>query len=187
MVRRRRPTRIVEVGSGHSTRFLARAVDDGGLDTIITAIDPAPRADLAGLGVETITATLQETGPKPFERLGPGDMLSIDSSHVLMPGSDVDILFNVILPSLPTGVLVHVHDVFLPDDYPPEWSWRAYNEQLAIAALLQGGGFDILWSSRYVASRLPEALTGTVIERLELADQAYESSLWIEKKASSIT
>ena len=181
MVRRRQPVRIVEVGSGHSTRILVRAVDDGGLDTIVTAIDPAPRAELAGLGVETIASTLQKVGPKPFERLAPGDVLSIDSSHVLMPGSDVDILFNMILPSLPPGVLVHVHDVFLPDDYPRRWAWRAYNEQLAVAALLQGRAYDILWSSRYVASRLAEALSGTVLERLAIPPGAHESSLWLLK------
>jgi hypothetical protein len=54
------------------------------------------------------------------------------SAHILMPGTDVDILFNHVLPGLRRGVLVHVHDIFLPDDYPPEWEWRGYNEQLGL-------------------------------------------------------
>ena len=58
-----------------------------------------------------------------------------------MPGTDVDFLLNRILPALPAGVLVHVHDVFLPDDYPADWEWRGYNEQLGVAALIQGRGF----------------------------------------------
>ena len=58
-----------------------------------------------------------------------------------MPGTDVDMLFNHVLPGLKRGVMVHVHDVFLPDDYPPEWEWRGYNEQLGIATLIQGGGY----------------------------------------------
>jgi hypothetical protein len=86
-----------------------------------------------------------------------------------------------VLPAVPTGVLVHVHDVFLPEDYPPEWSWRGYNEQLGIAALLQGGGWRILWSSRYVATRLATDLEGTVVARLPLPPDAYEASLWLEK------
>lgn len=181
MVRVARPSRIVEVGSGHSTRFLARAVADGGCETQITAIDPAPRADIAALGVELVRTTVQEAGPAPFTALASGDVLSIDSSHILMPGSDVDFLLNVVLPGLPNGVLVHIHDIFLPDGYPADWEWRAYNEQLGVAALVQGGGFEILWSSHYVATRMAEALAGTVVDRLVLTDGAPESSLWLLK------
>ena len=53
-MRETKPARIVEVGSGHSTRFMARAVRDGGLATAITAIDPAPRADIEGTGATLI-------------------------------------------------------------------------------------------------------------------------------------
>lgn len=90
-------------------------------------------------------------------------MLAIDSSHVLMPGTDVDVLLNRALPALPAGILVHVHDVFLPDGYPPAWAWRGYNEQLAIATLIQGGGFRLVWSSRYVATRMAEPLRGRTV------------------------
>ncbi len=142
------PARIVEVGSGHSTRFLARAVADGGLATTITAIDPAPRAAIRDLSVrgsvQWIETTLQDAGEMPFEGLGPGDIVFIDSSHIAMPGSDVDMLLNRVLPALAAGVRVHLHDVFLPDDYPAEWAWRGYNEQLCVAALLQGGACENL-------------------------------------------
>ncbi len=185
MVRHFRPRRVVEVGSGHSTRFLARAVADGGLKTRITAIDPAPRADIGRLGVEVIRQTVQETvqaaGAKPFAGLGSGDMLSMDSSHILMPGSDVDTVLNAILPSLPPGVLVHIHDIFLPDPYPEAWEWRAYNEQQGVAALIQGGGYEILWSSHHVATTMGGALDGTVLCRLERLPGAWESSLWLRK------
>jgi uncharacterized UPF0146 family protein len=184
MVRRLEPRRIVEVGCGHSTRFLARAVADGDLATRITAIDPAPRADIRGLGVEVIEATLQDAGLVPFAELGAGDVLSIDSSHVLVPGSDVDVLLNDVLPTLPPGVRVHFHDVFLPDDYPPQWAWRGYNEQLGVAALVQGGAWGVDWSSHYVATRLPESLAGTVIARLPLSPGAHESSLWLVREAA---
>ena len=179
MVRTREPSAIVEVGSGHSTRFMARAVRDGGLQTRITAIDPAPRATLGGLGIDLIESTVQGAGEAPFSGLAPGDVLSMDSSHVLMPGSDVDFLLNRVLPSLEPGVLIHIHDVFLPDDYPPEWGWRGYNEQLCVAPLIGGGAYRVLWSSHYVATRMARALEGTVLSRLEIPEGAHESSFWL--------
>lgn len=182
MVREVRPRRIVEVGSGHSTRFYFRAVRDGGLETRITAIDPAPRADIAALDIDLHRATVQRAGLAPFADLAAGDVLSIDSSHILMPGSDVDMLFNDVLPRLPAGLHVHIHDIFLPDDYPPAWEWRGYNEQLGVGPLLLGGGFDIRWSSHYVATRMADALRGTVLEILERPADAIESGLWLLKR-----
>ena len=180
-VREVKPARIVEVGSGHSTRFMARAIRDGGLATEITAIDPAPRADIEGTGANISRRTVQGAGFAPFYALAEGDILFIDSSHILMPGTDVDILFNHVLPSLKRGVLVHVHDVFLPDDYPPEWEWRGYNEQLGIAGLIQGRGFRLLWSSQYALKHMPVAVAGSVARTLPLVEGASESSLWMVK------
>ena len=181
LVRDRKPSRIVEVGSGHSTRFLARAVRDEGLSVALTTIDPAPRADIEGLGARVVRRTVQDAGPEPFAALAAGDMLFIDSSHILMPGTDVDLLFNHVLPTLPAGVLVHIHDVFLPDGYPADWEWRGYNEQLGVAALLQGGGYRILWASRYAATRMADRVAESAAGRLEIVPGALESSLWLEK------
>lgn len=184
VVRRTQPARIVEVGAGHSTRFLARAVADGKLATSIMAIDPAPRARLDGLDVRLIKKTVEQAGDEPFMDLKGGDILSIDSSHVLMPGTDVDVLLNRVLPGLPSGVLVHLHDIFLPDDYPEDWDWRGYNEQLAVAALILGSQWQVLWSSRYARSHLTAAVFRSVVSRLLLPPGAFESSLWLEKRPS---
>lgn len=181
LVRENQPRRIVEVGSGHSTRFLSRAIRDGGLATEFTAMDPAPRASIEGLPGTTIRKTLQDAGAAPFAPLASGDMLFIDSSHILMPGTDVDILFNRIMPALPSGVLVHIHDIFLPDGYPPEWEWRGYNEQLGVAALLQGGGYRLVWASRYVATRMAAQVAASPAGRLPLKPGAHETSLWLRK------
>lgn len=181
LVRRHTPARIVEVGSGHSTRFLAQAVNDGGFACVITAIDPAPRAAIDALPVRAMRATVQDAGDDVFASLSAGDVLFIDSSHILMPGTDVDHLFNRVLPQLPAGVLVHVHDVFLPDDYPQAWAWRGYNEQLAVAALLQGGGYAPLWASHYAATRMKNDVAKSVLARLPLPDGAVETSLWMRK------
>jgi predicted O-methyltransferase YrrM len=184
IVRRVRPQRIVEIGSGHSTRFLARAIADGKLATHLTCIDPAPRASLRGLAVDWLPVLLHDAPQASFGALQAGDILFIDSSHVLMPGSDVDRLLNQVLPLLGPGTIVHVHDIFLPDAYPEAWAWRGYNEQSAIAALLQGDGFELLFASHYVASRLGDQLSHGILAELPLVAAGLESSLWLQKAAA---
>jgi predicted O-methyltransferase YrrM len=181
LVRSLRPRRIVEIGSGHSTRFMARAVRDGACVTTITCIDPAPRAALQGLSVAHLACDLQSAPLEIFAELSPGDILFIDSSHVAMPGSDVDLLFNLILPELPSGTLLHIHDTFLPDPYPEAWAWRGYNEQLLTAAWISGGGIEPVFSSRYVTSRMPEALAASPIGGIPLLPGAYECSFWARR------
>lgn len=186
LVRVRKPALIVEVGSGHSTRFMARAIADGELSTALTCIDPEPRASLAGLNVAWRRTVLQSAPEEDLKSLRSGDVLFIDSSHLLMPGTDVDHLIGHILPHLPIGILLHVHDIFLPDAYPDSWAWRGYNEQSAIAALLQGGAYRPLFASRYVATRMGDRLAE--IPQLESARVSpgrddLASSLWLEKRA----
>jgi hypothetical protein len=155
-MRMRPPSLLVEVGTRHSTRWFARAATDSGHPTRVVAIDPAPRARLAGLRIEIIRSTVQDAGDAPFAALAAGDMLSIDGRHVLMPGTDVDFLFNRVLPLLTAGVPVHIHDVLLPQRYPAEWAWRGYNEQLAVWAMLQMG--DEIASARIEAA-VPSAIS----------------------------
>ncbi len=185
LARRRPPRRAVEVGSGHSTRFLLRALRDGGAEAAVTAIDPAPRADLAGLGdrLRLLRHTVQEVGRKPFEALEAGDWLVIDSSHIAMPGTDVDFLFGRILPELPPGVLLHVHDVFLPDPYPEDWAWRGYNEQLP-AALLITGGWRPVFASRYMATRHPDRIKSSAVADLPMPPGARDTSFWLCRQPS---
>jgi hypothetical protein len=183
LVRERAPSRLVEVGSGHSTRVFVRAARDAGARLDITCIDPAPRAVLGGLDVRWIRSTIQDTDDAVIRALEAGDMLSVDASHILMPGTDVDVVLNRILPMLPTGVLVHIHDVFLPDDYPADWDWRGYNEQLGVVPLLLGGRWRIVWASHYVRTRMSAAARIATAGR-PIPETAFESSLWIEKRAS---
>lgn len=180
LVRERKPLRIIEVGSGHSTRVLAKASAGAGE---ILAIDPAPRADIAGLpGVTVLQSTLQAVPSDRFAALQRGDMLFIDSSHILMPGSDVDFLFNRVLPRLPAGVLVHIHDIYLPFDYPAMWGWRNYNEQQGVLPLLTTGAYTPLFSSVWAERRLAERLARSVAPRLPRPADALAASLWLEKR-----
>lgn len=181
LVRLTQPARILEIGSGHSTRFLARAVRDGALATEITCIDPAPRAAIAALPVTHHASTLAEADANLLESLAPGDLLFIDSSHIAMPGSDVDRLLLDLLPRLPGGVLIHIHDIPLPDAYPASWRWRGYNEQLLVGCLLQGGSFRLRFSSHYVTHYMTAASQRGVLGTLPLPAGALETSIWLEK------
>lgn len=177
------PARVVEVGSGHSTRFIVRALRDAGAPTAgVTCVDPDPRARLAGLPVRHLAGLVQDVDPALFAELGAGDILFIDSSHVLVPGGDVDLLLNDVLPRLPAGVLVHLHDIFLPDPYPEAWAWRGYGEQVAAGCLLQGGAWEVLFASRYLATRLRERLAASPLATLPLLPGTHESSLWLVKR-----
>jgi hypothetical protein len=178
LVRARRPRRIVEVGSGHSTRFMARALRDGGIEGRILCIDPAPRARLPA-GVEHRAELLAADHVALFAALGPGDVAFFDSSHLLAPHGDVDLMLNHVFPELRPGVLIHVHDVFLPDPYPADWGWRGYAEQSGLGGWLMGGAMRPLFASRWAATRMAAgerpALRG-------LPALAPETSLWMERR-----
>jgi len=181
-VRLRAPARIVEVGAGHSTRAMARAIADGGLATRHVAIDPRPRAALAGLAVEWHQRRVQDADRAIFASLAPGDVLFVDSSHRDGPGSDVALLLGEIAPALAAGALLHVHDVFLPEGYPAAWSSRGYDEQERVAALLAGGGWRVLWSSHWARTRLGGALAGLGLLDRPIPAGACEASLWLERR-----
>jgi len=132
------PQHYLEVGSGISTRVAARAVRDYQLRTCIISIDPEPRAEIDSLCAEIIRRPLESVDLKVFDQLAPGDILFMDSSHRVFTNSDVTVLFLDVLPRLQPGVLVHLHDIFLPYDYPPEWRDRYYSEQYMLAAMLLG-------------------------------------------------
>ena len=181
LVRREKPGRVIEIGSGHSTRFLARAVADGGLATRITCVDPAPRAAIAALNVEHVAAVLAQADPALFEGLAAGDFVFVDSSHIAMPGTDVDRLVLDILPRLKPGVFVHFHDIVLPDAYPPALAQWAYNEQGMVGALLQGGAWQLVFSSHYVKTRMAARVAAGVAASLPLPGGAIEGSVWLKK------
>ncbi len=181
MVRKNKPEKIIEIGSGHSSRFLAIGAEHNKKNCQIVCIDPKPRANIKNLPFLThVESKVQDINLDEylFDNV---DILFIDSSHILMPGSDVDIIFNYIFPKLKEGALVHIHDVFLPGEYPASWEWRRYNEQSLVATLLLSGGWSIEWASNYINSYLYREIEKTFINKLPLLINAFESSLWIKK------
>ena len=149
----RAPRTYLEVGSGNSTRAVRRAVEDANLKTRIVSIDPEPRALCDELCDEVIRRPLEDTDLGVFSRLERGDVCFIDNSHCAYQNSDVTVSFLEVLPRLAPGVLVGIHDIFLPDDYPEAWTDRWYNEQYVLSAFLLGGaaGATIAFPAWHVA------------------------------------
>jgi len=123
-IRESKPKRIIEIGSGMSTIVMLSAIQDSQLDTHLTCIEPylpdylSKRRDQVSRIVES---PLQDVPLAEFDTLDAGDILFIDSTHVVKFNSDVVYEFLEILPRLRPGVVVHVHDIFLPNDYPHKW------------------------------------------------------------------
>jgi len=160
MVRHHRPRKVVEIGSGHSTRMTSAAIERSGVGELITIEPNADRMSAA----PTHPVEVQQVPLEVFEGLEENDILFIDSSHVLRAGSDVHYEYLEILPCLRPGVLVHVHDIFLPDDYPRDWMTsrhRFWNEQYVLQAFLAfNRDFEVLWSSHMIAAELERLLPG---------------------------
>ncbi len=134
------PATYLEIGSGNSTKFVRRFLSSRGLPTRVLSIDPAPRAECDGLCDEIQRTPFELADLSAFERLAAGDVVFLDGSHRCFMNSDVTVFFLEVLPRLPAGVLVGVHDIYLPDDYPEEWVDRHYSEQYVLAAWLLGAG-----------------------------------------------
>jgi hypothetical protein len=139
MLARHRPKRYLEVGSGNSTRFARRAIQDHNLPTRLISIDPQPRAEIDLLCDEVVRKPLEEVDVGIVDQLEPGDIFFLDGSHRVFMNSDVVVAFLEIMPRLRPGVHFHVHDIWLPSDYPPEWADRFYSEQYLLAAQIVGG------------------------------------------------
>jgi len=156
-----RPRRILEVGAGQSTRLAllaaGRLADRGHERPRLTAVDPFPSAQLLERersgDVRVLAHKAQDVALDEYLSLGPGDVLFIDSSHVLREGGDVQFLFLEVLPRLQPGVLVHVHDISLPRRYP-----RTYYEQglywteqyLLQAYLVHNSRVEVIWPGNHM-------------------------------------
>jgi predicted O-methyltransferase YrrM len=137
LIRKLNPSKYIEIGSGNSTKVVRRAIQDGKLKTEITSVDPYPRASIDHLADKVMRMPIEKLHDfSDFENLNAGDVLFIDNSHRSLPNSDVTVCFLEILPLLKSGVIVHVHDIYMPYDYPQIMCDRAYSEQYMLAAFI---------------------------------------------------
>lgn len=136
-VKRQRPSIYLEIGSGNSTMFVRQAIRDHDLPTRILSIDPQPRAKIDQVCDEIFRQRLEHIAWEPiFSRLTANDVIFFDGSHRCFPNTDVTVFFTEILPSLPSGVLIGIHDIFLPSDYTKSGLDRFYSEQYLLACWL---------------------------------------------------
>jgi predicted O-methyltransferase YrrM len=170
-IRDTRPKKMVEIGSGMSTMLSATALRknaEEGHPGELTAIEPDPspaiKAGFPGL-TRLIPSLVQDVPLSLFESLEAGDILFIDSSHVLNIGGDVQYEFLEIIPRLKPGVLVHVHDIFFPVEYPKQLvkEGRFWDEQYLLQAFLAfNNSFEILWAGHFVHCKHPDALSRAI-------------------------
>ncbi len=140
-----KPKRILEIGSGNSTKFMRLALSSCAIDSQIISIDPVPRAQVAGVADITIEKSLLDVSLSEFDRLEAGDLLFHDGSHLTFNGADTVCLFLEVLPRIKPGVVVHIHDIQLPYEYSASFDGRGYSEQYMLAAaLLFGNCWEIL-------------------------------------------
>lgn len=159
MVRHYRPGRIIEVGSGFSTKISAAAIRENGCG-VMECVEPFPTNDIRGIfpAVEKVhISKVEDLGLDPFLTLKDGDILFIDSSHVSKIGGDVNFLYLEVLPRIAPGVIVHIHDVYLPFEYKEEFVKEFHlfwTEQYLFQAFLQfNSEFEILYADSYMAFR----------------------------------
>ncbi|MHB8108795.1 MAG: class I SAM-dependent methyltransferase [Syntrophorhabdaceae bacterium] len=144
LIRLKKPARIIEIGSGNSTLMAIKAIkknreENEGYRCKHLCIEPYERPWLEKTGVTVIRQRVEDVDKALFAELGEGDILFIDSSHIIRPQGDVLFEYLELLPSLQTGVIVHIHDIFSPRDYLREWiidEVRLWNEQYLLEAFL---------------------------------------------------
>lgn len=181
------PARIIEVGSGFSSLLMAdinRRFLGGRCR--LTCVEPFPRPFLTS-GVpgvaELIERKVQDVPLALFETLQEDDVLFIDSSHVSKTGSDVNYLYFEVLPRLVPGVKVHIHDIFLPNEYLKDWvltAHRSWNEQYVLRALLMySSAFRVLFGNSYAFTKMPELVKSALAHPKGHAFAG--GSFWIER------
>lgn len=166
-IRQRKPKTIIEIGSGNSTRLAHMAVarnrdEDSSYRCEHICIEPYEMPWLEKLGVTVIRERVENVAKEMFAKLGPDDILFIDSSHIIRPQGDVLFEYLELLPILKPGVVVHIHDIFSPKDYPEQWilgDVLFWNEQYLLEAFLTGNSqWKILGALNFLKHHHYEAL-----------------------------
>jgi predicted O-methyltransferase YrrM len=184
LVRSRQPRRVIEIGCGWSSLLLAKALGRNEVPCKVVQIEPHPNAEIfRRLPSHWVhhQCILQRAPMEIFERLDAGDILFYDGSHCAKVASDVTWFFFRILPRLKSGVLIHIHDIFLPYDYPEQWIFergQTWNEQYVLQAfLMHNSAYKIVIANRYLFSH-----HGRELDDLYRGVQpSYGVSFWMQK------
>jgi hypothetical protein len=158
-VRYQKPNKIIEIGSGHSSKLVSKALEINAIESEKLSehilVEPYPKAWLEKLaGARLICSKIENVDFDWSSELKRGDFLFIDSSHMIRPGGDVLTEYLEILPKLASGVVVHIHDIFSPRDYLPQWRENNvlfWNEQYLVEAILANSNrYSVLAGLNYL-------------------------------------
>jgi hypothetical protein len=180
MITLHKPDKIIEIGSGYSTVIARTAVEHIGLKCKIHVIDPQPRRNIENY------ADHIEYKPVEFSSLAEhafsdNTLLFIDSSHVCRSQGDVPFLYCRILPSLSKHVLIHIHDIFLPYDYPDNYFAQFFNEQYLLHALLvHSRRFEVVFATHFLTREHPEAMQTVFGTAVGVDALFFGASFWIK-------
>jgi len=184
IMQKEKPARIIEVGSGFSSAVMLDTRRLAGLSTHLTFIEPAPERLFTLIKpedesrVSVIRDIVQNVDLDVFDQLEAGDILFIDSSHVVKVGSDVPWLLLVVLPRLKKGVIVHFHDIFYPESYPRDWlakGWSWNESQMLRAFLVNNSRFEVTVFNAYAQLKFPQLFRERMPAFLETSGQ----SIWL--------
>lgn len=191
MIRYFKPRKIIEIGSGYSTRLSALAIlkneeEDKNYRGELIAIEPYPneilKSGFPGLS-QLIAGRVQDIPLTEFMQLGENDILFIDSTHVLKIGSDVQYEYLEILPRLNKGVIIQIHDIFLPAEYPKKWvleEYRFWNEPYLLQAFLAfNHSFQVLWAGSFMHLKHPDKLESAFNSYNR--NEVWPGSFWMKK------
>jgi len=160
MVRTWHPRRIVEIGCGNSTKIIRQAIKDSNHRCEHVAIDPQPRLEISRMTDVIIQRPIEHADAVgQVKNLGPGDILFIDTSHEVKPANDVAYIYCQLLNNVRAGVFVHIHDIFLPYEYPRSWVMELglqWGEQYIVHAMLMNQlNWEVVWPGHYLQRTMP--------------------------------
>jgi hypothetical protein len=190
MIRVLKPARIIEIGSGQSTLVARFAIEDATREDRAyscqhVCYEPFENPWLDSLGIDVRRERIERVDLAAFRALQPNDIVFIDSSHVMRPMGDVEFEYLHILPILPVGVVVHVHDIFSPRDYPREWlerDRRFWTEQYLLEAFLSfNDRFEIICALNDLMHRAPEAVAKSFPVLAERGALITVGSFWFRR------
>lgn len=192
-IRHFRPRQLVEIGSGMSTLVARLAINANvreapGYACRHVCVEPYEMPWLERVpGLEVMRERVETVDRRLFTNLSAGDILFIDSSHVIRPQGDVLVEFLDILPRLAPGVLIHVHDIFTPRDYPSKWlldEVRLWNEQYLLEAFLTcNSGFRIVAALNHLHHTYPREIGRALPVLGARASSLEPGSFWLQRIA----
>lgn len=159
VVRLFKPQIVLELGCGNSTRITRLAIREGELATRLVCVDPQPRREVKEYADELQLRRVEDSDALGLvTSLKPNDILFIDTSHEVRPANDCAYIYGVLIPAVPAGVIVHIHDIFLPYEYSDELSFgdgRLWGEQTVVAVMLQNEhAWEAIWPGYYLQRTL---------------------------------